>query len=299
MRRMVLLCVCVLLAVGMSSPRDEQAMAQELTRPMLSGPAFPVFNATLYLNKPDLEQTHGFITLRTHGRLWPQGADISEPQQARVVAAISRIPRNDLFFVDIEHWPLNGDPDKVAQTIRKYQQVTRWIREARPDLRFGYYGVPPIRDYWRAIQAPDAKGHQAWLAENDALAVLTEDVDAVFPSLYTFYEDREGWVKYALANIKEARQYGKPVYPFLWMQYHDSHKERKREFIEPDFWRLQLETCLKHADGVVIWGGWKGPDGRRLSWDPTALWWRETISVMQRNGARLMDPDAPIVTLED
>ncbi|QDU72719.1 hypothetical protein [Mucisphaera calidilacus] len=301
MRRLTtaLLAVVVLTLTGMSPNRSTQAVAQEentvaATRVIASGPAFPVFDATLYLDKPDLEQLHGLPKLRTHGRLWPRGADDSEPDRTRIVAALSRIPRNDLFFMDIEHWPVNGDPADVQDTIRKYNLVTRWIREARPDLTFGYYGIPPVRDYWRAIKPRDSRQYQAWAAENDALQPMIRDVDVIYPSLYTFYDDPEGWVKYAEVNIREARKYGKPVYPFLWPQYHDSHKELKYHFIDGDFWRIQLETCLKHADGVVIWGGWTDPEGNRLKWDPTIPWWRATLATMAENGERLVNPNAEV-----
>jgi hypothetical protein len=87
--------------------------------------------------------------------------------------------------------------------------------------------------------------------------------------LYTFYEDRDGWVKYAVAQISEARRYGgnKPVYVFLWPQYH----EPPNAYLPTDFWRLELETAKQYADGVVIWGG-----SLHETWDNSAPWWIET-----------------------
>jgi hypothetical protein len=116
---------------------------------------------------------------------------------------------------------------------------------------------------------------------------MTPYVDAIYPSLYTFYPDQDGWLKYALANISEARRYGKPVYVFLWPQYHESDPAVAWRFIPADYWRLELETAKQYADGIVIWGGWQY-SGKRLNWllewDDTAPWWIETQDFMADHG---------------
>ncbi|WP_428387475.1 hypothetical protein [Mucisphaera sp.] len=290
--------ILTLSLVGMAPAqpaRDAQSPAPTtgtFGRTLVSGPAFPVFDATLYLKKPDLEQLYGMPRLRTHKRLWMPEDNHDEPIRARLVAALAHIPRGELIFMDIEHWPVKGQPEVVNDTLRKYNLVTHWVREIRPDLTFGYYGVPPIRDYWRAVRPERADQYQQWLDENDALAPMVENLDVIYPSLYTFYNTPDQWVEFAKANLSEARQYGLPVYAFLWPQYHEGNKELAWQFIDPDFWRRQLETCLEHADGIVIWGGWMDADKKRLNWDPTAPWWRETIAVMAENGDRLLNPKA-------
>ena len=126
-------------------------------------------------------------------------------------------------------------------------------------------------------------GYSTWQAENDRLAPLAKDVDAFFPSLYTFYADRNGWVRYATAQINEARRYGggKPVFVFLAPQYHESNKILGGRFIEPKYWKLQLETASQQADGIVIWGGWKnGP----AEWDEAAPWWKATKEFLREKG---------------
>jgi hypothetical protein len=95
-------------------------------------------------------------------------------------------------------------------------------------------------------------------------------VDALFPSIYTFYTDRQGWVTYAIAQITEAKRKakGKPVYAFLWPQYHESNLLLGLRPLDSDYWELQLNTVAQHADGVVIWGGW-GANGPEL-WNEEA-----------------------------
>ena len=47
-------------------------------------------------------------------------------------------------------------------------------------------------------------------------------------------------------------------------------------YIDADFWRLQLETVAEHADGVVIWGGWDFDHNRPARWDERVPWWQAT-----------------------
>jgi hypothetical protein len=75
--------------------------------------------------------------------------------------------------------------------------------------------------------------------------------------------------------MTEAKQYGRPVYPFLWPQYHKSWKP-----IDRDFWRLQLETVFDNADGMVIWTPAKG----KPRWNPVAPWWEETVDFLKTAG---------------
>ena len=66
-----------------------------------------------------------------------------------------------------------------------------------------------------------SKGMGIVCQENDQLRPLAGAVDILFPSLYTFYTDQGGWVRYAYAQIAEARRNanGKPVYVFYGQQY--------------------------------------------------------------------------------
>ena len=132
-----------------------------------------------------------------------------------------------------------------------------------------------MRDYWTPVENNPAK-MRAWAEANDALKGLASHVDVIYPSLYTFYDDPEGWKKFAKANLQEAKRYGKPVYAFLWPMYHDSNKLLSGKPIPADVWRMQLETCLEYADGVVIWGGYKE------LWNEEAGWWKETKAFLAR-----------------
>ncbi len=243
---------------------------------------FRIHDATLYRGKPDLRE-FGVppMPIVYAGELWAAGESRAGlPRRERVEARIARLPPavGDAV-IDIEHWPLRvsdaGDAG-LAASIERYRTVLRWARAARPRLRLGLYGLLPLREYWGALDRAGGARRAAWDDDNRRLAPLADSVDALYPSLYTFYEDVEGWVAYARANIEAARAIanGRPVLAFVWPQFHDSNRALGHAFLPAAYWRVQLETLQRHADGVVIWGGW-GRDGR-LDWDAQAPWWRVT-----------------------
>ena len=185
--------------------------------------------------------------------------------------------------LDIEHWPLIGSPDSVRDSLTKHMTVLAWFRNAAPGLSVGDYGAPPIRDYWRAIKGPASQEYRSWMGENDQLRSFAEAVDVLYPSLYTFYPDQAGWRKYAIAQIEEARRYGggKPVYVFLWPQYHTLNPILGGSYLPDNYWLLELETARQYADGIVIWGGWNLKLDKQMIWDDSAPWWGKTKEFMK------------------
>lgn len=255
---------------------------------------FLVFDGTLYSNKPDL-LTYGIrpITLVYAGKFgpdWNKHADRLPDLQAVQDAAREAHQKGHGVVLDIEHWPLKGSPELVQASLKKYKTVLEWFRVAAPNLLIGYYGAPPIRDYWRAIKEPSSEEHRSWMSENDQISALASSVDIFFPSVYTFYPDRAGWKKYAIAQIKEARRLGKGklVYVFLMPVYHDSNRILGTQYLPEDYWQLELETARQYADGIVIWGGW-GSGNRPARWDEKAPWWSKTKEFM-----KTLDVAAPV-----
>jgi hypothetical protein len=220
----------------------------------------PIFDATAYLNKPELGLPRCSV---------PSGLSLWGPDEDRqgLPTRIELLAPTALTALDIEHW-------LVPERIQSYLDTLALWRHHHPQIRTGYYSVAPKRDYWRAIKGPADPKYKQWQQENDALSALAVAVDVLFPSLYTFYDDPESWVKYAQANIAEARRYETQVYGFLWPQYHNSNPHLAYQYIDRDFWRLQLETVTGLCDGVVIWGGWLSDT--RLAWNDNAVWWQVT-----------------------
>lgn len=180
--------------------------------------------------------------------------------------------------LDVERWPLDiADPEQRARNLQRLKELLSRARRVRPDLRFGLYSVVPSRVYWPIVDPKRKSELLSWKNANMRTAAdLSPDVDAVFPSLYTFYNDRKGWVSYANSMLEEARKLQKPVYCVLWPQYHDSNVSLRGQYLDPGFWRLELETCKQGADGIVIWNH----DPLR-PWDAEASWWKATVEFLR------------------
>jgi hypothetical protein len=232
----------------------------------------PIFDALIYKAKPDLSQ-YGLkkIFVIYDSALWNTGERQRDTLNIPKIISIAKtIPPNSLVCIDIEDWPLKGSTDVVTRSIIKYKTVARLFKENCPTAKIGFYGILPLNDYWPSVKGKGSKEYDAWVRQNIILTEIAETVDIIFPSLYTFYPDQKGWETYAKEHLKEARKYGKPVYAFIWPEYHDSNRIYKGQSIPADFWRFEHELINKYADGIVIWGGWQ------KYWDENAAWWNET-----------------------
>ena len=259
--------------------------------------SFELFDGTLYHSKPNLSR-HGVHPLKViyvseFGEEWYNGPlRMQLPDEGRVKQlAREAATKESLVAIDIEHWPLTGDLRTVQESVRKYRQVAKWFHEAAPALRIGFFGIAPMAAYGWSLRGAETPEYKTWQQINDSLIPLVQEVDIVFPHIYTYYPDQAAWVRFAAENVKEARRYGKPVYVFLWPQYTEQAGTLAGSDVPPDYWMLQLETITKHVDGVVIWGGWgdHGPE----SWNEEAPWWQVTKRFMQRLGpSSLSSPTA-------
>jgi hypothetical protein len=244
-------------------------------RPSTHGGGFVVFDGLLYSPMPDLHLL-GMPKLLDAGNIWRQGVSHDTVDSAGVAAAVRFIRRfTDTYYFDLENWVMSDAPKSVIDaSIQKLAQTAEIARTAFPDGKFGFYGVMPQTTYW-PIVVRKADLLATWRDTNARSAVVAAKVDYLFPSLYTFYNDPAGWELVANTILTEARQYGKPVYPFLWPEFHDSNAVLRGQKIPRDFWRRQLEFCRQHADGLVLWGGYTE------TWEEQADWWVETKAFVE------------------
>lgn len=286
-RDRLVLVLLVFIAVAMAGILlSRHPAAGDPTLAALVKRPFVVFDGTLYKDKPALEAYHiRPITLLYESRLFVanQSPDAMPPEV--IVRSLVKELRGsrEPVVLDIERWPLTGAGPTVQSAVAKFLSVLSWAKGEAPSVSFGVYGTVPIPDYWRATSDPMSLQYLAWRTDNDRLAQIADHVDALYPSIYTYYPDRQAWVAYARAQIAEARRLakGKPVYGFLWPLYHNQGNELLGPRpIEPDYWDLQLTTIAQHADGVVIWGGWgeNGPE----PWNEEAPWWQVTKRFLSR-----------------
>src|SRR5271166_3986376 len=68
---------------------------------------------------------------------------------------------------------------------------------------------------------------------------------------------------------------GKPVFLYLWAQYHDG-TPKQFQYIDVDYWQFQLSTAYQDADGIVLWGL------SRFQWDETSGWWAVTLEFIRQ-----------------
>lgn len=258
------------LALGLVGPFLVSGCVQKSGVGVSVPPGFHVYDAINLAGKPPLgAQGLRPLPVLYESALWPPGAPKDNPVESTIRAAARGVNAPDhILCVDIEYWPLQGVGDaQFNASLAKYRQVVGWIKQERPDLKVGFYGVLPVRDYWSPVGGEPAK-LQDWQAKNAKMRPLADAVDVIFPSLYTFYPNPAQWATYAEANLRAARQYGKPVYAFLMPVYHESNRQMNSAPLPEDFWRQELQTVAKNADGAVIW---TGPGGH---WDEGAPWWR-------------------------
>jgi hypothetical protein len=254
---------------------------------------FRVYSALLYTNVPVSAQARmNPVIVYDAFRWWgPNDPHDQLPKSQKLEKWILvEKPQRQMLIVDLEAWPTEGDRTAVNATVARLAALATRIRAGGFTQPIGIYGLPPIIDYWRAVQPRNSQQFMAWQAANDVVAPLVDSVDALFPSLYTFYDDQNGWETYARANVAEARRLakGKPVYAFILMVYHDSNPTLRGQLIPQDYWQRQLRVLSQVADGVVIWGGYK------LNWDEEAGWWLATKDFLQANlGVCKNQPDSP------
>lgn len=267
-----------------SMPMDNTASSEFKAHTENASQDFIVFDGMHLRNKPAEIAEAGLVPIKIiyarpifgeNPRRLRRAGSMDLPSRERVSRIARRISREGhrWAIIDIEHWPLRGR-NRVGRSLENYMTVLEWFREAAPEVEWGYYGVVPQRNDLFVMRPRSTRRHQAWMRANDHFGSLANSVDALFPTIYVKRDtDPERWVELAERYIAEARRLnpGAPVYPFLWPQYHDGSGRP----IEPDFWRLQLETVRRLADGAVIW------HTGRYRWDSGAPWWQETKEFMQ------------------
>jgi hypothetical protein len=265
---------CMLTAIAGSAaatPADAQ------TCPKSKFTKFRVFDAMFHTGKPDLRPS-GVYPVRVFDRdFWTDDAAhyAADPKKAR--ALIRSLPKDGAPVVlDIENFDLVSDRLVIQASTDMLVRIGQVFRSAAPGRKIGFYGMLPVFAYWPVNGADPAAGIATWRGQNDAMRALEPKVDLLFPELYTYYEDREGWVRHARALICEARRIsGKPVYAFIWPDYAGGSAFQNTP-VQADYWALQLDTLYDISDGIVIWDGWDFPKNRKKPWDANAAWWKVT-----------------------
>ena len=143
------------------------------------------------------------------------------------------------LVIDIEHISIGGSPGALHNNVPMLAQLADWAHEAVPGKVVGYYGTNTLSSI------PSA--------EHTLALELASHVDAFFTPIYNFDDIRANWEKRAQAAQAEARALDakKPIYFFLWPQYHVG-SARALRYVLGDYWRFQLETSRHYANGGAV-----------------------------------------------
>ena len=180
-------------------------------------------------------------------------------------------------------------------------------------FRYGVYGEAPVKDFFgyqtSYFGRPDdpqrldfERAPALLTAANRQAARLAAASDVLFPAYYvSWYDDtgtteaerysrtRGAWTTATRRSVKLALSWNKPVYPFIWMQYHNKINlpAYAGQFLPSGFLRYQLDTLKRlGTNGAVLWGT-VNPDGTRAIFDQNARWWKEYIAFAKANGTDL------------
>ncbi|MBW4441696.1 MAG: hypothetical protein KME10_10755 [Plectolyngbya sp. WJT66-NPBG17] len=238
---------------------------------------FEIYDALVYKNKPSLD----LPLIGTNGGEYWKDSRRETPDEAACRGFARYIMQGTKrIVIDIEHWnyDIRKAPEaEVKETMRKVIQIVDWMKNETPAITIGMYPFPPITDYWTPVANPLGIG--AWQKANEFLHPISERVDFIAPEIYAYYDDRDGWLKFATANLAESLKFGKKVVPIVWPRYHVSNDKLKYQMLPGDYWQLQLKTVRESGvDGLILWD-WEPDTTLDPSWD----WWQETIKFVKVN----------------
>jgi hypothetical protein len=235
----------------------------------------------------------------------------------QVLAAVNH--QADAFVIDIE---MSGAPDSyysigddswgvnyatdghatVEATIDKFTSLIDYIRDrldyyGRSDMRVAIYGYPvfPVS----ADQQNDAQAVADNKLVNDFWAGwyngtyrpqydVISKLDFLAPSVYSMYEDQDEWAIGTNQLMTQARQYGKPVYPFMSVNYLEWSNPSANHQINPNYdagvFDAEIDTIRRLGDGVLFWGFPNAP------FDSSSHWYDRSQNMPAAPGAA---PSAP------
>ena len=167
----------------------------------------------------------------------------------------------------------------------------RFVKKIRPKLKVALYCYP-VREYWNGYNSSSAPKLRA---DNDRMMDLFCEVDALFPSVYQFYNSvgKPGTEKanreYVLTNVQEAVRLAKevplkcpakkeplPVWVYSWLRYHAAGTPLIAGQDARMYWE---ESWAAGATGLVLWGDESTPAHAA----EFGAWWKSNFTALINN----------------
>jgi hypothetical protein len=232
---------------------------------------FMVYDNMFYRGKPNTTAAGLVVSnIIYENKIWANEQDYGRlPNRSAFVALVrARMENPGPLVIDIEKMPLKG-PDKVIRhNAETLATLADWAHEAAPGKVIGFYGTNTLSKV-----PPSSLSYARELARH---------VDAFFPPVYTFDDDRQAYEKRAQETLAEARSLDpkKPVFFYLWPQYHDGTPQQF-QFVDVSYWEFQLETALRFSNGIVLWSP------SRYAWNDSTGWWAATREFLHATRSEL------------
>jgi hypothetical protein len=222
--------------------------------------SFNVYDNMFYRGKPDTTRNGLLVSnILYENKIWPNDENYGKLPDKKAFETLVRqhISNPGPLVIDIEKLPLKGSPEIAHQHMEVLATLAVWAHEAAPGKTIGFYGTNTLS---KVASADFGYAHE-----------LARHVDAFFPPLYTFDDNRLAWQQHAEDVVAEAHRLDpdKPVYFYLWPQYHDG-TAKQFQYVDASYWKFQLETAHRLGDGAVLWSP------SRYDWDDTTGWWAAT-----------------------
>jgi len=195
-----------------------------------------------------------------HVRCWYRSSTISKKEEARV----GRDYLRDIVKSVKAHYGYGQAVGLFSMVPQPYTiAVDRtYITEGEQEsLKENHYGL-------------DAEGNKL---PGEGLA---DAVDFVAPQCYVTDEPTPSEMyRHIELGCKQARMYGKPIYPFIWYRRHPQHLNKTLpDMLTEEEFAACLRACDDHADGAFFFTGMR-------PWNDDAVWIKAFKKRMQLVGA--------------
>lgn len=160
-----------------------------------------------------------------------------------------------LIFSNLQNYAPGSD--KFDEAEKEFIQMLNLVKQERPNLKIGIYGIP-FRFYY---------DYQRKYNRGNKFDNILKKTDFIAPSLYLLYSENENKedqnVKFLKDNLDVALEIGKrinkPVIPFFWYMVNPVNRKYGYEMISAQNLKLYLNTVKNYSyknfkvNGILWW----------------------------------------------